>query len=75
MNTIFLSVLEAQDKAAALLAAIDERDAAEVIRRRFEVNVDSFAAVPRSPFVYWASNRLLALFSELPGVEGPGLPT
>lgn len=65
MLTVFFRVLEAEQKAEALL---------EVIRgsrrssgcRRFDAEATRFSAVPRSPFAYWVSPRLLALFSDAP---------
>jgi len=69
--TTFLRVLEAEDKAAALLAAIREPEAASG-KQRFEVDPASFASVPRSPFAYWVSERLRKLFKELPPFEASG---
>lgn len=71
MKTVFLRALEADDKAAALRAAIYEPDAA-VRRQRFEVEAESFRAVPRSPFAYWVRGRLRQLFKELPPFEAEG---
>src|SRR5271165_242402 len=71
MKTIFLRVLEADDKAVALRAAIRE-PGATVGRQRFEVEAESFSAVPRSPFAYWVSVRLRQLFKELPLFEVKG---
>ncbi len=65
MKTVFLRVLEAgvDDKAAALKAAIC--GANEVVgRTRFEVDPAGFRAVPRSPFSYWVSAKLLRSFSS-----------
>lgn len=63
MKTIFLRVLEAEDKATALLAAVREPERARG-RQRFEVDTTSFASVPRSPFAYWVSERVRGLFLE-----------
>lgn len=68
MKTVFLRALKADDKAAVLRAAIREPDAAHA-GWRFDVNPTSFAAVPRSPFAYWVSDRLRRLFTELPALE------
>jgi hypothetical protein len=65
MKTIFLQVLEAEDKAAALLRAIQSPEESQC-ERRFELDVASFAAVPGSPFAYWMSARLRKLFVTLP---------
>ncbi|MGB7219896.1 MAG: hypothetical protein WBD07_13945 [Vicinamibacterales bacterium] len=69
MKTVFLRVLDADDKAAALLAAISEPEAARG-KQRFDVDPASFASVPRSPLAYWVSSRLRRLFKEFPAVEG-----
>jgi hypothetical protein len=71
MKTIFLRALEADDKAAALRAAILLPEAARG-RQRFDVDTESFRAVPRSPFAYWVSERLRHLFKELPPFESEG---
>jgi hypothetical protein len=65
MKTIFLRALEADDKAAALRAAIREPEAARP-QQRFDVDVATFASVPRSPFSYWVSERLRKVYTELP---------
>src|SRR5437899_1442161 len=71
MKTVFLRALEASDKAAALIAAIR---APETVRGRqlFEVNVTSFAFVPRSPFAYWISEKLLEIFASSDPMNGRG---
>jgi hypothetical protein len=71
MKTIFLRTLEAEDKVAALRDAIRNPESATG-RRRFEVDPATFAAVPRSPFAYWVSERIRDLFSERPAFEGEG---
>lgn len=71
MKTVFLRALEADDKAAALRATIREPETARG-KQRFEVDPANFAAVPRSPFAYWVSERLRRLFHELPRFEAEG---
>jgi len=68
MKTTFLRVLEADHKAVALRAAIDDPYQA-LGTQRFEVDAASFSTVPRSPFAYWVSDRLRRLFAELPPFE------
>jgi hypothetical protein len=63
MKTVFLRALEASDKAEALRSAIHGQDAS-TNKERFEVDAASFAAVPRSPFTYWISESLRAIFGE-----------
>ncbi|MHB1847233.1 MAG: type II restriction endonuclease subunit M, partial [Deltaproteobacteria bacterium] len=71
MKTVFLRVLEADDKATALLQAVRDPERARG-RQRFEVDPESFASVPRSPFAYWVSERLRLLFKNLPAFEAEG---
>jgi len=71
MKTVFLRVLDADDKGAALRAAIADSEVTQS-KQRFEVDVTSFGAVPRSPFAYWISERLRRLFVELPSFEVSG---
>jgi hypothetical protein len=71
LKTIFLRALEAHDKAVALCVAIRE-PVATGGRQRFEVEAESFRAVPRSPFAYWVSMGLRQLFKELPPFEAEG---
>jgi hypothetical protein len=70
MKAIFFRVLEADDKATALLEAIREPNGARG-SRRFEVDDAGFAAVPGSPFAYWVSERVRGLFSEEHSLEAP----
>jgi len=60
MKIVFLRALEADDKAAALLAAIRDPESARG-RQRFEVDAASFTAVPGSAFIYRTPKRMLAL--------------
>lgn len=71
MKTIFLRMLEAEDKQAGLRAATDDPGATGNAIR-FEADPASFAAIPRSPFAYWASDRMRQLFQELPPFEADG---
>ena len=65
MKTVFLRVIDADNKAMALLKTIREPMWVND-RERFEVNPASFASVPRSPFAYWVSTEILRLFETLP---------
>lgn len=71
MNTIFLRVLDDDDKAVALLHAAEDVESQGGLRR-FEVDPLRFSSVPGSPFAYWITERLRSLFSELPTFEGRG---
>lgn len=67
-TTVFLRVLEADDKAAALLAAL-RVPVAGMAGGRFELDPLSFGSVPRSPFAYWVGRQVQALFGQLPQFE------
>ncbi len=60
MTTVFLRVLEADDKAAALRIAIHDPEVASG-RTRFNVNPIAFSAIPEAPFLY----RLPAIMLHL----------
>lgn len=66
--TIFIRLIEAQDKRSALLNAIANVDDKKV----FDVDPESFKQIPGSPFAYWVSDKIRALFSKLPIYEGDG---
>ncbi len=71
MKAIFLRVIEAEDKAEALKQAIADRASP----LRFEVDLASFDAIARSPFAYWASERVrVRCFEELPRFESDWSP-
>jgi len=67
-DQVFLRVLEADDKAVALLEAV-QPPASALGRRRFDVDPQSFSNVPRSPFAYWVGDRVRALFRSLPALQ------
>ena len=71
MKTTFLRALEADDKAAVLLAMIREPEAA-LGRQHFEVDTTSFGAIPRSPFAYWVSERVRGQFKAMPAFAADG---
>jgi hypothetical protein len=71
MKTVFLRVLEADDKEAALLDAVRDPERARG-RQRFDVDQLSFSDLPRSPFAYWVSERLRKVFTELSPFEAEG---
>ena len=61
MKTVFLRVLEADDKGAALLAAVREPERANG-RQRFDVDPAAFDQVPGSPFAYWVGDRVRSVY-------------
>lgn len=68
MKTIFLQALEADDKATALIAAIRQTGSPRA-PQRFEVDPNNFALVCGSPFSYWVSDSIRALFKSHPPFE------
>jgi hypothetical protein len=75
--TVFLRVLDAsvEEKPEALLSAV--RSVSTVAPSRsavpvFDLSPTAFRTVPGSPFAYWVSERLQALFRELPPFEAEG---
>jgi len=65
-------MLDAEDKAGALIEAILDPRAAIERKTRYEVESVTFSGVPGSPFAYWATERLLTLFKTLPAFEAKG---
>ena len=68
MKAIFFRLLEAEDKEAALRAAIDS-PLVGASGDRFEVETANFAVVPGSPFAYWVSKQLRGLFQKFSPLE------
>jgi hypothetical protein len=62
MKTIFLRVLEAENKAEALLEAVHS----ELRNVVFEVDASSFGSIPGSPFAYWISAAVRDTFVSVP---------
>jgi hypothetical protein len=71
-TTVFLRLLDADDKAAALARAVDALGAGQRSDEVYALNPGSFAQVPGSPFAYWAGQDILALFVKMPSVESHG---
>jgi hypothetical protein len=72
--TVFIRVLESSvdDKPAALQLAVGAMRHAETHGGySFERSPDSFASVPGSPFAYWVSENISALFSKYEAFEKP----
>jgi hypothetical protein len=71
-QTTFIRVLEERtDKKGALKAALRSPDRA-LGRQWFEVDPRAFRAVTGSPFAYWVSDALRAVFARLPKLESQG---
>ncbi|MEM1292979.1 MAG: hypothetical protein AAGH67_16065, partial [Cyanobacteria bacterium P01_H01_bin.162] len=66
-STLFFRLLDAEDKGTALqqtITALSQNPTPEA----FAVNSDLFQEVPRAPFAYWLSSRVLTSFRRLPSV-------
>ena len=73
MKTTFLRVDQVADKEAGLRLAIrKDGEVAELERLRYSVDPSTFRAIPRAPFTYWLSGRVLGLFSRLAPFEADG---
>lgn len=64
--TLFLRVLDADDKASALLEALSPIVPSWRSPNAYVVDPVTFRSVPGSPFAYWISSRLGELFTGLP---------
>ena len=58
-ETIFLRLLETEDKAAGLLELARQADS-----RVFAINVSAFGQVPGSPMAYWVRPTVLSVFQN-----------
>lgn len=69
--TVFLRIIEAavDEKPHALLQAVRSASSSKAIRPVFAMSPAGFAAVPGSPFAYWASSSVLQLFLQLSAFE------
>ena len=62
--SLFLRLLEADDKAAALRETVQAARRSESDARVFDVDPEGFRQVPGAPFAYWVSPRIRRLFSS-----------
>lgn len=61
--TLFIRLLDAENKAEAMAEAVAAIREGRTHPRVFEVNPESFAQVPGSPFAYWVSEAVRRLFT------------
>ena len=66
MKTLFVRILDVDDKAEALLAAIQNITTTSQI---YEARPANFSSIPRSPFAYWVLKRLWTIFQEFSSLE------
>lgn len=71
MKTIFLRILESEDKASTLREAVHD-PAAVRGRLWFEVDTESFGLVPGAPFAYWVRDKVRRLFIDHERLESSG---
>jgi hypothetical protein len=69
VKTLFIRAIEREDKAAVLRSAAQLTPMAASV---FPVTMESFQAIPRSPFAYWASDEMRLLFRRLGAFETGG---
>ena len=67
--TTFLRLLSDKEKATYLLASATAHRTGESDAKVFQVEPESFRAVPGAPFAYWVSEDIRGLFESLPPVE------
>lgn len=67
MKTVFLRLLESDDKSTELLELCSNERLADP--SRFEMQVDTFRTIPKSPFAYWAESWAFECFRRFPSLE------
>lgn len=67
--SLFLRLLEADDKAAALRDAVQVARSGQPDARVFDVDPEGFRLVPGAPFAYWVSRSVLRLFQAYSALE------
>jgi hypothetical protein len=71
MKAVFIRALEADDKAEGLRLALRD-PSLSAGKGRFDIDLESFGSIPRSPFAYWVSGAVRGMFSSLPRFEIDG---
>jgi hypothetical protein len=70
--SLFLRLLEADDKAVALREVVQAVRGGQPDARVFEVDPQGFRQVPGAPFAYWVSERVLFSFVEFSAFAAEG---
>ena len=70
--SLFLRLLEADDKAAALREAVQAVRSDQPDARVFDVEPEGFRQVPGAAFAYWVSDRVLFSFVEFSAFAAEG---
>lgn len=65
MKSVFVRVVDADDKASGLRQAIQDSNL-------LSLEPSQFSEIPGSPFAYWTSNSIRSLFRTLPQFEAEG---
>jgi len=73
--SLFLRLLEADDKAAALRETVHAARSSESDARVFDVDPEEFRQVPGAPFAYWVSDWVLGCFCRLSWLQEYALVT
>ena len=68
MKTVFVRLIEAEDKGRELRLAIQGERTDGI----FSADASSFLLVPGSPFCYWVSDEVRQLFDKLPPLSSDG---
>jgi hypothetical protein len=71
-NTLFIRLLQQENKGAALGERIEALREGRGDGDVYTVEPESFRQVPNTPFCYWVSERIRRLFTELPPFESEG---
>ena len=67
--TVFLRLLEDEDKNASLLAVSQLLRSSSKNNQTFDVSPEAFLAVPGAPFAYWVSDNIRSFFKKFPSFE------
>jgi len=67
--SLFLRLLEDEDKGAALAAAVRAIVSGDRDRRIFNASAESFEEIPGAPFSYWVREQIRRLFNGHEGLE------
>lgn len=68
-DSLFVRLLRCDEKAAALLSAIQDITRGITSDRVFLTKQESFQQIPGTPFAYWIGSTIRKLFTEFPSFE------
>ena len=67
--SVFLRLLQENDKASALAQVCERARAGDDEMRLFDVAAEAFDAVPGKPFAYWVSTAVHETFRRVPAAH------